>query len=193
MQNHDGAVQNIKVPLKIAHGSYWDGRNRFDLVREVDFDESLDLYDALDVKAAPKSPDGPEVMTDVSASPCRLTKSSLKRKRSSISPEKPQLHGSVHIAESVTVICDAIKDNITGFPTGQCTMQRPHSSYTNAEKARRRSNFYRPSKRYKPRTWALVGEIENVNTSHYKTTWEEYDAIIDSQFCREKREESRPE
>ena len=189
-QNHDKVIQSIEVPLKIAHGSYWDGRNRFDLLRDIELDEYSKLFDTPEVKATSTILDR-SVAVDVCGTSCNRTVlgiSPLKRKRSSTSPNNSQARKNVHVGDNVTVICDADACNTTGLPPGQSSFTRPHFSYATAEKARRRRNFWRRSSFYRPRTWALTGDYENFNTSHFKTTWAEHDAIIGLQRWAEKRE-----
>jgi hypothetical protein len=192
MPNQDKTMRGTKVPSKIARGSYWDGRNRFDLLHDIELDEEPYLAANLTVKATPKKDGVTEPMGSAFASTQTRTPTSsspLKRKRSSTFSDKSQTRNNVHMGDNVTVMCDADACNTTGLPPGQSSFTRPHFSYTTAEKARTRRKFWRCSSRYSPHTWALSCDYENVNTSHYKTTWAQYDAIIGLQRWAEKREE----
>lgn len=191
VQGHETAIRGIDVPSKIARGSHWDGRNRFDLLRDIELDEDPDLLNTLEVKATSKVIDQPLVMDAPRSSPTRtaLASAPLKRKRSATSSDKSRARKHVHMGDKVTVICDADACNKTGLPPGQSSFQRPRFSYTAADQARERRNFWRRSAFYRPRTWALSGDFENVNTSHWKTTWAEYEAIMGLQRWTEKRQE----
>ena len=189
-QNHVKVALNFGLTSKIALGSYWDGRNRFDLLCEIDLDDDPDLFEAPKVKAASKV-FGRLVVTNVSGSPpthTALASSPLKRKRSSTLSSKSHARKHVRVGDKVTVICDMDAYNTAGLPSGKASFQRPHFSYTAADQARRRRNFWRSSAFYRPRTWALTGDYENVNTSFYKTTWTEYEAIMGLQRWAEERE-----
>jgi hypothetical protein len=189
VQNHDKSARGIEVPSKIARGSYWDGRNRFDLLYEIELDEDPDLFATPGVNIAPELFDRP-LITDVSGSPpthTALASSPLKRKRSFTSSSKSHARKHVHVGNRVTVIFDRDTCTTVDLPSGKASFQRPHFFYTAAKKARRRRNFWRSSALYRPRTWALTGDYENVNTSHYKTTWTEYEAIMGLQRWAEER------
>jgi hypothetical protein len=178
--NQDEPIQSIKGPSKITRSSYWDGRNRFDLLRDIELDEDFGLSDTLEVNVASNIRDQVEVM-DGYGSPLThttLASSPLKRKRSSTSSSNSYARKHVHVGDKVTVICDADVFSTADLPPCQSSFQRPHFSYTAADQARTRRNFWRRSHLYRPRTWALSGDYENVNTSHYKTTWTEYEAVI---------------
>lgn len=64
VQDHDEIMQETKVLSKIERGSYWDGRNRFDLLHDIELDEGSDLADFLGGKGASQIPDGPEIIED---------------------------------------------------------------------------------------------------------------------------------
>ncbi|KAF3038198.1 hypothetical protein E8E11_001766 [Didymella keratinophila] len=190
VQDHDTTAWVIEVPSKIARGSYWDGRNRFGLLRDIELDEDIDPFNASEVKTASEVLDHP-VVTDVSGSPptqTALASSPLKRRRSSTSSSKSHTRKHVHVGDKVTVTCGTDAYNTASLRLGKASFQRPHFSYTAAEQARRRHNFWRHSALYRPRTWALSGHLEDVNTSHYKTTWIEYEAIMDLQRWAEEME-----
>ncbi|KAF2623048.1 hypothetical protein BU25DRAFT_462435 [Macroventuria anomochaeta] len=175
------ALQGMdSVKLRIERGSYWDGRNRFDLLREIEVDEDPDSPDPLEVHTASQVSTCPRdvdriTMPDKPLLPPPV--SSLKRKRSCRPPDNLRLPKEVRMDDRVTIICDYYARHTTGLPPEQTSYKRPHFSYTTAETARRRLKFYRRSPLYVPSTWALPVECENINTSHYKTAWKVYDAM----------------
>ena len=168
------------VTSSIGHGSYWDCRNRYDLLREIG-DEADDTTSAPPVVHGPTSSPSAEDPIDgapgVAPAP-PLAQPSLKRKSSRQSaPKRQRFRSSVHMGDTVVIICDNDARSTTGLPPEQRFYKRPHFSYTTAETARRRLNFYRRSSLYVHSTWTLSKGYENVNTSHYKTPWDMYDAL----------------
>ncbi len=120
--------------------------------------------------------------------PVPLTTSSLKRKRSYHDRYNLPSQKVVHMADTVTIISEDHARNTTSLSPEQDFYKRAHFSYTTAEAARRRLNFYRRSPFYVPSTWALSEEYENVNTSHYKTPWDTYDAMQYLKLVKETEE-----
>lgn len=188
----DEAVLQEKegVTSRIERSSYWDGRNRYDLLREIGDEDDNGYFDTPEISiSTPSSSRPPETDSVATVSPpVPLTTSSLKRKRSCHDPHSLQSQKMVHMADTVTIICDDHAHNTTGLSPKQDFYKRAHFSYTTAEAARRRLSFYRRSPLYVPSTWALSEEYDNVNTSHYKTPWDIYDAIQRLELVKETKE-----
>lgn len=167
------------VTSTIERDFYWDGRNRYDLLREIDAEKESDTPTSPDTDISPQASTRLSDPTTATTGPSNTPpRSSLKRKCSCTSSHEPLTPKTVRMTDLVTIICDTHARHTTSLPPSQNSYKRTHSSYTTAETARKRLNFSRRSSAYNPHTWALPEEYENVNTSHCNTPWNVYEAAL---------------
>ena len=163
------------VPPRIERGSYWDGRNRYDLLREIEDEEDHNSSGSLEDHTPSHLPTYAHHTTPRIP---RLppTTSSPTFKPPPKSPLNLHPQPKVHTADHVTIISDSHALSTPNLPPSQPPYTRPHSSHTTAETARRRLSFNRRSHLYVPRTWAPSPGRERTDTSHYRTSWAEWEA-----------------
>ncbi|KAJ8105861.1 hypothetical protein OPT61_g9925 [Boeremia exigua] len=166
------------VPSTIVRSSYWIDRNRFDSLDEIDVGEDFETPTSLDFHPPDSPPSHLQIVrrNETPDSNRKPLVSSLKRKRSSAFSENLQLKRKVSIEDYITVICDSSASDLSGSLPYEASYKRPHFSYSTAEAARVRKSFYRCSALYTPNTWAPPEGCEYIDTSHFRTPWEVYDA-----------------
>ncbi|KAF2998292.1 hypothetical protein E8E13_007288 [Curvularia kusanoi] len=133
--------------------------NTYDVLRNLpDLDIVRELQDVLLSSPTPQY-SSRSTSYKTSAPPSR------KRKTSGTPPDRPQKR--VRIAEEVEVL-----NTEPGTTSVNKITIQTHMSHTAAERARRRREFQRRSKYYKPQTWALESPNTNLNTSFNNTEWD---------------------
>ncbi|KAF1354381.1 hypothetical protein EJ07DRAFT_182431 [Lizonia empirigonia] len=184
MQNPDDIIlrEMEGVTSRLEPDSYWDDRNRFALLREMDEDDHPMDCDPQAIHIFPSKIPGHAPEIGSTATPVRSPKTpanpSLKSQSSQQPPPKHQRsHKTVHFADLTTIICDTAARGTANLPPEQHSYKRLHSGHTTAETARSQSSFNRRAILYVPAEWAVPDGYENVNTSHYNTTWDDYDGL----------------
>lgn len=169
------------VTSRLEPDSYWDDHNRFALLQKMDENNHLVDCDSQAMHILPSNTPAHTLEIGSTATPARSPKTpanpSLKSRSSQHPPTHQRSHKTVHFAGLVTIICDTAARGTAKLPPEQHSYKRLHSGHTSASTARSQSSFNRRSIMYAPAEWAVPVGYENVNTSHYKTTWDDYDGM----------------